>query len=174
MNSRFVGSAILLICLAGSAQAGVIEICKYSDPTDSLSGFYNFTIAGQTDPATGQLAIFTTLMDYCSGTPIVLPDGLDVITEVPVPGSVLENVSTLPYAFSLQSFDPQTATATVLAVGGDLLDSSTWVEVDFTNTPAPEPGTGWLVGAGLALWALRRNLSKRLAPAHPPAALPHP
>jgi hypothetical protein len=181
MSSRLFWNAIVLVCLSSSAQAGVIEICKDSDPAGSLSGLYSFIIAGQ---------IGTVLVPVGACTDaFLLPDGLAVITEVPVPGSMFESVFTFPDD-RLVSFDPQTGSATVLIVPGDLSDPSTQTLVDFVNTPSdvPEPGTGWVVGSGLALWALCRNRTKRptraltfprttrsrAEAANPSAALAHP
>ena len=42
-----VRSAVVLVCLSGYAQAGIIEICKDASPAGSLSGLSTFTIAGQ-------------------------------------------------------------------------------------------------------------------------------
>jgi hypothetical protein len=158
MSSRLFWNAIVLICLSSSAQAGVIEICKDSDPVGSLSGLYSFTIGGQTGTVLVPVGACTDAF--------LLPDGFAVITEVPVPGSIFESVSTFPDD-RLISFDPQLGSATVLIVPGDLSDPSTETLVDFVNTPSaiPEPGTGWVVGSGLALWALCRNLTKRPTPA---------
>jgi hypothetical protein len=153
MNFRLFWIAIMFVCLCGSAHAGVIEICKVSDPSYSLSGFYSFTIAGQ--PGTVGVPA-----DYCTA-PFSLPDGYAVITELPNPDSVFESVNAFP-GDQLISVDPLTASATVLIAPGDLSDSSTWLEVNFVNAPAapaPEPGTGWVVGLGLTVWALRTATS---------------
>jgi hypothetical protein len=144
MNSRLFWIAIVFVCLCGSAHAGVVEICKTSDPAGSLSDpFYFFTIAGQP-----QLGSIPVPVDACSGN-ISLPDGYDVIAEIPDPTSVLESVSTFPDN-ALISFNLQADTATVLAVG---TDPSTWVTVTFTNMPAPvpEPGSSGLVSLGCLL-----------------------
>jgi hypothetical protein len=152
MNSRLFWIAIVFVCLCGSAHAGVIEICKTSDPAGSLSDpFYFFTIADQP-----QLGSILVPVDACSDN-ISLPDGYDLITETPDPTSVLEGVSTFP-GDALTSVNLQTDTATVLAIG---TDPSTWVTVIFTNTPAapvPEPGTLSLLGLGLGagILSLRR------------------
>jgi hypothetical protein len=141
MNSRLFWIAIVFVCLCGSAHAGVIEICKLSDPPDSLSGFYNFTIAGQT----GTVGVPA---GYCTD-PFLLPDGNAVITELPSPDSVFEKVDGFPED-QLISVDPLTASATVLIVPGDLTDDPLiYVTVTFTNTPVPEPGTLSLLSLGL-------------------------
>jgi hypothetical protein len=153
MNSRLICIAAVLLGLCGSAQAGVIEICKDSDPAGALSGLYGFTIAGQA----GTILV---PVGACTDS-FLLPDGLAVITEVLSPDSFLENVFTFPDD-RLISFDPRTASATVLIVPGDLSDPSNETVVDFLNAPVavssvPEPGTGWAIGTGLTLWALRRR-----------------
>ena len=103
--------------------------------------------------------------------PVVLPNADYTITEVPDPTSVLEEVFTVPgdpggaLGGPLISVDLQAETATVqLSGGSDPLDPSQEVTVSFKNTPAtvPEPETGWLLGLGLTVWALRGNLTKRL------------
>ena len=149
MNSRLFWIAIVFVCLCGSAHAGVIEICKLSDPSDSLSGFYSFTIAGQ--PGTVGVPAGS-----CT-EPFLLPDGDAVITELVNLDSVFEKVEVFP-GDQLISVDPRTASATVLIAPGGLSDPSTWATVTFTNAPVapfPEPGTGWVVGLGLTVWALR-------------------
>jgi hypothetical protein len=150
MNSRLFWIAIVFVCLCGSAHAGVLEICKVSDPLFSLSGLYSFTIAGQ--PGT-----VVAPADVCTA-PFLLPDGNAVITEVPNPNSVFESVNTFP-GDQLIGVDPLTASATVLIAPGNLSDPSTWLEVNFVNAPVPEPGTGWVVGLGLTVWALRNARS---------------
>jgi hypothetical protein len=157
MSSRLFWNAVALVCLSSSAQAGVIEICKDADPAGSLSGLFSFVIDGQ-------LGTVLVPVGACTDA-FLLPDGLAVITEIPVPGTILETVFTFPDD-RLVSFDLQTGSATVLIVPGDLLDPSTQTLVDFVNTrrsfpQIPEPGTGWVVGSGLALWALCRNRMKR-------------
>ncbi len=86
-----------------------------------------------------------------------------MITELPQIGTMFLSVSTFP-ANRLISFDPLTATALVQIVQGDI---STQTLVTFVNSPIPEPGTAWLVGSGLAFWALRRSLAK-----HPAGSAP--
>ena len=141
MNSRlFWTIAIVFVCLCGSAHAGVIEICKVSDPSYSLSGLYTFTIAGQPDKVVPA--------DACSGA-FLLPDGNAVITELPSPDSVFESVDAFPED-QLISVDPLTGSVTVLIAPGDLTDDPlTSVTVTFTNTPVPEPGTLSLLSLGL-------------------------
>jgi hypothetical protein len=141
-----VQSAVVLVCLSGCAQAGMIEICKDDTPTGSLSGVATFTIAGQA----GTVAV---PVGACSPA-MLLPDGFATITEVPQPGDILLSVSAFPND-RLISFDPTTDTAMVLIVPGDI---STETVLTFTNAPVagiPEPGTGWLLGLGLAFLALR-------------------
>jgi len=141
--------AVALSVLVTGAHAGNIEICKVSDPPDSLSSlFYYFTISGQ--PGLGQIPVF---VDACTD-PIALPDGQYTITEVPDPTSTLESISAFP-DFALLSVDLPDDSATVLAEGGT--DLTQEVTLSFVNTPAvnaPEPGTAWLLGLGLAIWAL--------------------
>jgi hypothetical protein len=93
--------------------------------------------------------------------PFELPDGTAVITEIPQAGVVLSGVVTFPDE-RLVSFNPATGSATVQILAGDISNQTV---VIFTNTASPvvipEPGTAWLLGSGLALWTLRRNLVKR-------------
>jgi hypothetical protein len=143
-----IQSAVVLVCLSGYAQAGLIEICKNDSPTGSLSGISTFTIAGQ--PGTVAVPV-----GACSPA-IQLPDGFATITELPQPGTVLISVSTFPND-RLISFDAATESAVVLIVPGDI---STETVITFTNAPVsgvPEPGTGWLVGLGLTFWTFRRK-----------------
>jgi hypothetical protein len=86
-----------------------------------------------------------------------LPDGFATITELPQPGTTLLGVFTFPND-RLISFDPTTKSAIVLITPGDI---STQTVITFTNASVPEPGTGWLFGLGLILWAGR--LVKRSA-----------
>ena len=140
--------AIVLVCLSGYAQAGLIEICKNDNPTGSLSGVSTFTIAGQ--PGTVVIPV-----GACSPA-IELPDGFATITERPQPGAVLTGVSSFPND-RLISFDAGTQSAVVLIVPGDI---TTQTVITFTNAPVsgvPEPATGWLVGLGLTFWAFRRK-----------------
>jgi len=51
-----IQSAVVLVCLSGYAQAGLIEICKDDRPAGSLSGLSTFTIAGQTGTVAGRSA----------------------------------------------------------------------------------------------------------------------
>ncbi len=146
MSYRLLWSAVVLVGLAGRAQAGMIEICKDDSPAGSLSGVADFTIAGQA----GTVAV---PVGACSPA-IQLPDGFATIAELPQPGSILLSVSTFPDD-RLISFDAATDSATVLIVPGDI---SMETVITFINAPAasvPEPGTGWLFGLGLACWALR-------------------
>jgi PEP-CTERM motif len=143
-----IESAVVLVCLSGYAQAGLIEICKDDSPAGSLSGLSNFAIAGQA----GTVAV---PVGACSPA-IQLPDGFATIRELPQPGTTLIGVFTFPND-RLISFDTTTASAVVLIVPGDI---STQTVVTFTNAPislVPEPGTRWLFGLGLTLWALRRK-----------------
>jgi hypothetical protein len=150
MSYRLVWSAIrsamVLACLSGYAQAGLIEICKDDSPVGSLSGLSTFTIAGQP----GTVAV---LVGACSPA-ITLPDGFATITELPQPDATLLSVSTFP-GDRLISFDAATESAVVLIAAGDI---STETVITFTNEPVagvPEPGTGWLFGLGVTFWALR-------------------
>ena len=146
MSYRLLWSGVLLVGLAGHAQAGMIEICKDAGPAGSLSGVAAFAIAGQAG---------TVVVPVGACSPALqLPDGFATITELPQPGSILLSVSVFPND-RLISFDPITETAVVLITPGDI---STQTVITFTNAPAanvPEPGTGWLFGLGLACWALR-------------------
>jgi hypothetical protein len=146
MSYRLLWSAVVLVGLAGHAQAGIIEICKDDSPAGSLSGVADFTIAGQAG---------TVVVPVGACSPAIqLPDGFATITELPQPGSILLTVSTFPND-RLISFNAATDTAVVLIAPGDV---STQTAITFTNEPAsnvPEPGTGWLFGLGLACWALR-------------------
>jgi hypothetical protein len=167
MSYRLLCSAVVLFGLGGSAQAGMIEICKDDSPTGSLSGVVSFTIAGQA-------GIVAVPVGACSPA-IQLPDGFATITELPQPGSTLLSVSMFPND-RLISFDAATNSATVLIVPGDI---SMETVITFINAPAasvPEPGTGWLFGLGLAGWGLRpilrrtfsawnRHAARRLRPA---------
>jgi hypothetical protein len=141
-----IRSAVVLVCLSDSAQAGLIEICKDSSPVGSLNGISTFTIAGQP----GTVAV---LVGACS-TAIQLPDGFATITELAQPGTTLIGVSTFP-GDRLISFDATTESAVVIIVAGDI---STATVITFTNAPVtgvPEPGTGWLFSLGLSFWAFR-------------------
>ncbi len=143
-----IQSAVVLVCLSGYAQAGIIEICKDASPAGSLSGLSSFTVAGQP----GTVAV---LVGACSPA-IQLPDGFATITELVQPGTALIGVSTFP-GDRLISFDATTKSAVVLVVAGDI---STQTAITFTNAPVtgvPEPGTRWLFGLGLTLWALPRK-----------------
>lgn len=149
MNHRLVCSAVVLVGLASGARAGMIEICKNDNPTGSLSGVVDFTIAGQA-------GIVAVPVGACSPA-MQLPDGFATVTELPQSGSLLLGVTAFPND-RLISFDPTTATAVVLIVPGDI---STETVLTFTNAPAanvPEPGTGWLFGIGLTCWVLCRRL----------------
>jgi len=144
-------SAVVLVCLSGYAQAGMIEICKNDSPAGSLSGLSNFTISGQA----GTVAV---PVGACSPA-IQLPDGLATITELLQAGTSLVGISTFP-ADRLISFNLTTASAVVMIVPGGI---STETVINFTNAPiaaVPEPGTGWLLGLGvtfLAAKGVRRN-----------------
>jgi len=143
MSYRFL---VMLICLAGYAQAGIIEICKDDSPDGSLSGLSTFSIAGQA----GTVAV---LVGTCSPA-IQLPDGFATITELPQPGTTLLSVFTFPND-RLISFDPMTRSAVVLITPGDI---STETVITFTNAPVsgvPEPRTAWLFGLGLIFLAAR-------------------
>ena len=161
MISRLFWGAITVVCLSSSAHAGFIEICKDSVPAGALSGLFSFTVAGQT-------GTFAAPVGACTPA-FQLPNGPAFISEVPKAGVTIFGVSTFPTS-RLDSFDPITGTAKVEIVAGDI---STQTVVTFANTPAapgpsiPEPRTGWLVGLGLAYWAVRRNVTKRpLNPEH--------
>jgi len=145
---------VVLVCLAGFAQAGMIEICKDDSPDGSLSGLSTFAIAGQA----GTVAV---LVGACSPA-IQLPDGFASITELAQPGTTLLSAVTFPND-RLISFDPTTRTAVVLITPGDI---STQTVITFTNGPVsgvPEPATGWLLGLGLTFCVAR--LVKRSAAA---------
>jgi hypothetical protein len=155
MISRLFWIGIVFVGLSAPVHAGTIEICKVSDPPESLTDpFYFFTIAGES-----QLGSILVPVDACSD-PIALPDGDYTITETADPTSTLESVSAFPDN-ALLSVDLQTSSATVLAEGGT--DLSQEVTVSFVNTPAavPEPAAGWLLGSGLTVWALGRKLRTR-------------
>ncbi len=154
MNFRLL--AIMgFLCLAGTAQAGYIEICKDSSPSGSVTGLFSFTVAGQA-------GTFPAPVGACTPA-IQLPDGPAVITETLQAGSILLSVSTFPTT-RLISFSTTLADATILTVPGDI---STQTVVTFTNTPAssgpniPEPGTAWFLGLGIGLGAVRGILPKR-------------
>src|SRR5450631_3344742 len=125
-----IQSAVVLVCLYGSARAGTIEICKDASPVGSLSGLSTFTIAGQA----GTVGV---LVGACSPA-IQLPDGFATITELAQPGASLLGVSTFP-GDRLISFDAATESAVVLIAPGDI---STQTLITFTNAPVtgvPEP-----------------------------------
>ncbi len=146
MSYRLFWSAMTLVWLSTSAHAGYIEICKDAVPDGSLSGLFNFAIAGQS-------GTFSTPVGACTQD-FQLPDGPATIMELPPSDTTFVGVSTFPDD-RLISFDAATETAVVLIVPGDI---STETVVTFTDAPAtgvPEPGTGWLLGAGLMLWAFR-------------------
>jgi len=146
-----IRSAVVLVCLSGYAQGGLIEICKNDSPAGSLSGVSTFTIAGQ--PGTVAIPV-----GACSPA-IQLPNGFATITELPQPGTILIGVSTFPDN-RLTSFDAVTQSAVVLIVAGDI---STETVITFTNTPVtgiPEPGTGWLFGLGVTFWTLQARRKK--------------
>jgi len=149
MSLRLFLSAIVFAGLSGSAHGGFLEICKDSVPADALDGLYSFTIAGQN-------GTFEAPVGACTSA-IELPDGEALITEVPQADVMFFNVVTFPDE-RLISFDPILGSAIVQIVPGDI---STQTVVTFTNTPIPEPATGWLIVSGLTFWALRRNLTRR-------------
>lgn len=154
MISRILFGVILVGCLSGSAQAGFIEICKDSNPAGSVTGLFNFSVAGQ-------VGMYAAPVGACSPA-FQLPDGPAFITEVPQAGSMIFGVSAYPTT-RLDSFDPIMGTAKVEIVPGDI---STQTIVTFTNTPAstgvPEPASVWLFGLGLTVcWAARRNFTRR-------------
>ena len=143
MIYRLLWSAIAFVGLSSSAQAGFIEICKDSLPANALTGLYSFSVGGQS-------GTFVTPVGACT-LPFQLPDGLATITELPRTGTTLSSVFTFPED-RLVSFNLITSTAVVQILGGDI---SRETVVTFTNTPSiPEPGTGWLLGLGLAGWVL--------------------
>ncbi len=147
MSYRIFWSAMALVWLSGSANAGFIEICKDADPAGSLSGLFTFAIAGQSGTV-------STPVDSCTPD-FQLPDGLATITELPPIDTTFVEVSTFPDD-RLISFDADTETAVVLIVPGDI---STETVVTFTDAPiagVPEPGTVWLLGVGLTLGAVGR------------------
>jgi hypothetical protein len=165
MSSRFFWSTVVLVCLCGSAHGGLLEICKVSDPPGSLiDPYYFFNIEGQPT-----LQGILVPVDACTDTIILPVNGDYTIDEVPDPSSTLESVSTFPGLFpswgvggALLSFDLQAGTATVqLSGGSDPTDLSQEVTVYFENTPIPEPGTAWLLGLGLTVWALRGKPAMR-------------
>ena len=151
-----IRSAVVLVCLSGYAQAGLIEICKDASPPGSLNGVSTFTIAGQ--PGTVSVPV-----GACAPA-IQLPNGFATITELSQPGTTLIGASTFP-GDRLISFDATTASAVVLIVAGDI---STETVITFTNAPVtgvPEPATGWLFGLGLSFWALWAKRKKVSDPA---------
>jgi len=157
MRSRLFWSAIVLVCLSGSAQAGYIEICKETTSAGATGGFSSFTI----DVTPGTL--YAVPVGACLEA-FQLPDGLVTITEVPQAGEALFSVSTFPQN-RLISFDPIAGSAAVLIWGGS--DRAQEVVVTFTNASIPEPGTAWLLVSGLTCWALRKKLRKRRGCAAP-------
>jgi hypothetical protein len=149
MTCRLFWSAIALVWLSGSATAGYIEICKDAAPTGSLSGVFDFSIAGQS-------GTFSTPVDACTAA-FQLPDGTATITELPPADTTFVGVSSFPDD-RLISFDAATETAVVLIVPGDI---SAETVVTFTDAPGagvPEPGTAGLLGLGLTLWAVCRGV----------------
>jgi len=157
MRSRLFWSAIVLVCLSGSAQAGYIEICKESTPAGAISGLSSFTI--DVTPGTTYAVPVGACLEAFQ-----LPDGQVTITEVPQADEALFSVSTFPQN-RLISFDPITGSAAVLIWGGS--DRAQEVVVTFTNASVPEPGTAWLLVSGLTCWALRKKLRKRRGCAAP-------
>ncbi len=155
MISRFIWSAIAVVCHSRSALAGYIEICKDSLPPTALSGSAFFTVAGQTGTYEAPVGACTM--------PFALPDGTNLVTELTSAGSTLFSVSTFPDS-RLDWFDLTTGTAAVEIVPGDMFSATV---VTFTNIAAPiavqipEPGTAWSLGLGLGVWAVYRNRSKR-------------
>ena len=151
MRSRLFWSAIVLVCLSGSAQAGYIEICKESTSAGAIGGLSSFTI----DVTPGTL--YAVPVGACLDA-FQLPDGLVTITEAPQAGQSLLSVSTFPQD-RLITFDLITGSAEVLLGGGSYRVQE--VVVTFTNAPVPEPATARLLVSGLTFWALRKKLRKR-------------
>jgi len=146
MNSRVSLMLGAVAVLSGAAQAGVMEICKDSDPAGSLDGFYSFVIAGQE----GTVMV---PVGACTGS-FLVPDGTATITEIPVPGSYLEAVYTFPESY-LIGLDLQSGTATVVIAAGDLSDPSGETVVTFINASAvPEPGTATVASITLGLFVV--------------------
>jgi hypothetical protein len=148
MSYRLFWSAMALVWLSSSAHAGYIEICKDADPAGSLSGLFDFTVAGQS-------GTFSTPAGSCTSD-FQLPDGLATITELGPDDATFVGVSTFPDD-RLVSFDAATETAVVLVEAGDISAETVVTFTDAPNGGVPEPGTGWLVGLGLTLWAIRRS-----------------
>jgi hypothetical protein len=153
MSYRLFWSAMALVWLSSSAHAGYIEICKDAYPPGSLSGLFDFTVAGQS-------GTFSTPAGSCTSD-FQLPDGLATITELGSDDATFVSVSTFPED-RLVSFDAATETAVVLIEAGDISAETVVTFTDAANIAAPdgavpEPGTGWLLGLGLTLWAIRRS-----------------
>lgn len=172
MSSRLFWGAVVLVCFSASANAGILEICKFDDPSGSLGfSIYNFTLTnGVGRPVNTDLgAVIQVPVGYCSDN-ILLPNGIDplpdgdyTITEQADPTSTLEGVTTNP-GYALLGVNLSTDSAIVLTSGAaDPTNTTYWVTANFTNTPVavPEPGTAWLLGLGMTVWALRGNLAKR-------------
>jgi hypothetical protein len=147
MTCRLFSSAVALVWLSSSAYAGYIEICKDAAPGGSLSGVFDFSIAGQS-------GTFSTPVGACTAD-FQLPDGTATITELPPADTTFVSVSSFPDD-RLISFDAVTETAVVLIVPGDI-SAETVVTFTDASTGVPEPGTAWLLGLGLTLWAICRN-----------------
>ncbi len=129
---------------------GFMEICKESSPANALSGFFSFAVSGQS-------GTFVAPVNACT-LPFQLSAGPATLTELPQAGAMLSSVSTFPDN-RLVSFDLTSGTAIVQTVAGDISKETV---VTFTNTSSiPEPGTEWLLGSGLTLWAFCKNLKKR-------------
>lgn len=94
--------------------SGFLQVCKVAGAGIAVGANFTFNVAGTMQPILAGLAPGGTC-----GTPVTVPAGPAVVTEMAVPGTAVAGISTLPDAGLLVStnLSARTATVTVLAGG---------------------------------------------------------